>query len=242
MNFRKNIAVYSIIISLAFFGVLGWSLALNRGQANAEEKNENVDGETLDELYDAVFHRPADDSGKAFHLGRKLKDVLKDFRNSDEMRYYGALFKAVKSYEEAQRAPGTLSDTEKQSYLNLIDSALSNLLAWVATLPDQDACKYTVGAVEAREAIQAAYDRMSPAAKAAAEKGIFNALKQLGKPRSLSVHPKCLRTSPSPTSTPTPTPTASSTPTPTPTPTASQTPLPTASPTPTHTPTPSPTP
>lgn len=209
MNFIKNHVVHLMIVTLAVFGLLGWSLALNRGGEVKAESSTTVDSETLDTLYDAIFHRPADASGKAFHLGRDLKDVLRDFRNSQEMRYYGALFKAVKSYEEAQRAPGTLTEVEKQSYLDLIDSALSNLLAWVATLPDQDACKATVGAIEARDAIQAAYDNMSPAAKAAAEKGIFNALKQLGKPSSLTVHPKCLRTptpSVSPTATPTPTP------------------------------------
>ncbi len=180
-------------------------------RANAQSGT-TVDGETLDALYDAVFHRPADAGGRGFHLGRDLKDVLRDFRNSQEMKYYGALFKTVKSYEEAQRAPGALTEAEKQSYLDLIDSALSNLLAWVATLPDQDACKATVGATEAREAIQNAYDNMGPAAKAAAEKGIFNALKQLGKPRLLTIYQKCLQSSVSPT------PTATPTPTPTPTP------------------------
>lgn len=213
------------MIALVAFGLLGWSFALNKGGEAKAESETTVDNDTLDALYDAVFHRPADAGGRGFHLGRNLKDVLKDFRNSTEMRYYGALFKAVKSYEEAQRAPGALTAEEKQSYLDLIDSALSNLLSWVATLPDQDACRATVGVVEAREAIQAAYDNMSPAAKAAAEKGVFNALKQLGKPRLLKVHPKCLRTV-----TPSASPTAS--PTATPTPTASPTATPTATPTP----------
>ena len=204
------------------------------------ESNTAVDGETLDELYQAVFHRPADAGGRGFHLGRDLKDVLRDFRNSQEMRYYGALFKAVKSYEEAQRAPGILTDAEKQSYLNLIDSALANLLAWVSTLPDQEACKATVGATEAREAIQKAYDGMSPTAKAAAEKGIFNALKQLGKPNMLVIHPKCLRT-PTPSVSPSVSPSMPPTPTATPTATPSTTPTPTATPTETPTPTATPT-
>jgi len=225
MNFKKN-SIYLLIVALAAFGLLGWSFALKGNDMARAVTGTAVDGETLDALYDAVFHRPADAGGRGFHLGRDLKDVLRDFRNSHEMKYYGALFKAVKSYEEAQRAPGTLSETEKQSYLNLIDSALSNLLAWVATLPDQDPCKATIGVTEAREAIQAAYDNMSPAAKAAAEKGIFNALKQLGKPRLLTVYPKCLRT-PTPTASPTVSPTAMPTPTETPTPTATPAPTPT---------------
>ena len=229
MSISKKLAVGMVVTVLTVGAMAGFWIGRDSKEVRAE-KGTSVDGETLDELYDAVFHRPADAGGRGFHLGRDLKDVLRDFRNSQEMRYYGALFKAVKSYEEAQRAPGTLSDAEKQSYLDLIDSALSNLLAWVATLPDQDACRATVGAVEAREAIQRAYDGMSPVAKAAAEKGIFNALKQLGKPNMLAVHPKCLRT-PTPVASPTVSPIVS--PSVTPTPTPSPTPSPTPTPTPT---------
>lgn len=227
MNISKKLAVGTAIavlvvgMSVGFFVSrmpIGTIYAHDNDDGEIDNvDDETVDGETLDELYDAVFHRPADAGGRGFHLGRRFKDVLRDFKNSQELRYYGALFKAVKSYEEAQRAPGVLTEVEKQSYLDLIDSALSNLLAWVATLPDQDACKATVGATEAREAIQAAYDNMSPAAKAAAEKGIFNALKQLGKPRLLAIHPKCLRT-PTPSATPTASPTAIPTAAPTATP------------------------
>ena len=213
---------------LAVGMTVGFLMTGDLGKRASARSGTAVDGETLDALYDAVFHRPVDAGGRGFHLGRDLKDILRDFRNSQEMKYYGALFKAVKSYEEAQRAPGALTEAEKQSYLDLIDSALSNLLAWVATLPDQDVCKATVGATEAREAIQAAYDNMSLAAKAAAEKGIFNALKQLGKPKSLAIYPKCLRPSVSPTPTASPSPTVSPTasPTVTPTPTATPTPTP----------------
>ena len=228
MDIKKNGAVYFIVVALAAFGLLGWSFALNNDTGANAQSATIVDSETLDSLYDAIFHRPVDADGKKFHLGRDLKDVLRDFKYSPELRYYGALFKAVKSYEEAQRAPGVLTDIEKQSYLNLIDSALSNLLAWVTTLSDQDACSATVGAIEARDAIQAAYDNMSPAAKTAAEKGVFNALKQLGKPRLLTVHPKCLETpTPIPSISPIPTPTVL----PSPTVTPSISPLPSPTPT-----------
>ena len=205
MSISKKLVVGMVVTVLTVGAAIGFWIGSDKKEVLAE-RGTSVDAETLEELYDAVFHRPADAGGRGFHLGRDLKDVLRDFRNSQEMKYYGALFKAVKSYEEAQRAPGTLTEAEKQSYLNLIDSALANLLAWVATLPDQEACKATVGAIEAREAIQRAYDSMSPVARAVAEKGIFNALQQLGKPHSLVVHPKCLRT-PTPTPTPSPTPT-----------------------------------
>ena len=208
MNFRKNVGVYAIIIGLTVFGGLGWSFAVkNNGDANAES-TANVDSDTLDSLYDAVFHRPADTEGRGFHLGRDLKDVLRDFRNSDELRYYGALFKAVKSYEEAQRAPGTLSDEEKKSYLDLIDSSLATLLAWVATLPDQEVCRATVDPEHAREAIKAAYDRMNSTARSNAEHGIFNALKNIGNPANITVFKKCMKPSPSRSTFPSPLPSA----------------------------------
>lgn len=212
MSFNKNAAVYTVIVALAVFGLLGWSFALTGNESVSAQ--EGVDGETLDDLYDAVFHRPADAPGRKFHIGRRLKDVLRDFRNSDEQRFYGALFRAVKAYEEAQRAPGTLTAEEKQSYLDLIDSALANLLAWVATLPDQDPCRATVGPENAREAVKAAYDRLSAAGKADAEHGLVNALRRIGPPGGIILHPKCLR--PSPTPVPSPTPTATPAPTPTP--------------------------
>lgn len=201
----KSAGVYTVVTVLALVGALGWSLALTNSQtANAQysnsDDNDKVDSEELEDLYESVFHRPADAEGKKFHEGRKLKDVLRDFKNSDEQRYYGALFKAVKSYEEAQRAPGTLTETEKQSYLNLIDSALSNLMAWVATLPDRDPCKAVIGPEQAREALKKAWERLSEAGKDQAEHGLLNALKQLGDPSLMTIHPKCMRTA-----TPTPT-------------------------------------
>lgn len=221
------------MIALAVFAVLGWSVALHRGgEANAEGESQ-VDSETLDSLYQAAFHRAPDDEGRGFHLGRDLKSVLRDFNNSQEMRYYGALFKAVKSYEEDQRAPGTLTAEEKKSHLDLIDSALATLVAWVDTLPDRDVCRASVGAAEAREAIQAAYDSMSPAARLAAQKGIFNALKNIGRPHDIAIHPKCLRPTPTPSITPTPSVSATPTPTLTPTPSETPTPTPSESPTPT---------
>lgn len=215
----KNKLVYLAIAVLTVFGLVGWSAAQN--------DTSKVDGATLESLYQAAFHRSADDEGKGFHLGRNLKDVLRDFNNSHEMRYYGALFKAVKSYEEAQRAPGTLTEEEKQKYLDLIDSSLATLLSWVATLQDRPTCTAIVGAEEARAAIKAAYDGMSPAARAAAEKGVFNALKHIGAPDKIAIRNKCNvspTSIPAPTSVPsTPAPSSVSTPAP-PTPTPSPVP------------------
>lgn len=217
---KKNIFTYSAFVAVAVFGLLGWSLALTGGQsAAAQGDGEKVDSELLESLYDAVFHRPSDSDGRRFHLGRSIRDVLRDFRNAPEQRYYGALFKAVKSYEEAQRAPGNLTEEEKQSHLDLIDSALSNLLAWVGTLPDKNPCEAVISSEEAREAIKEAYDRLDNEGKDHAKFGLLNALRRLGAPDSIRVYRRCVSPSPSPTATasPTasPTPTATVSPTPT---------------------------
>lgn len=243
MNIKKN-STSMIVVALAAFAVLGWSLALDRSSTANAENSIPADDETIEALYEGVFGRPADAGGKQFYRGKTVNQILKDFANSDERRYYSALFKAVKSYEEAQRAPGTLTAEEKQSHLDLIDSAISNLLAWVGTLPDQDACRATVDSAKAREAIQTAYAKMNPQAREKAEHGIFNALKRIGRPETIVIHNKCVKptATPRPSVSPTPTPTPSPTASPTPTPTATPTPTPVATASPTATPTPTPTP
>jgi len=221
-----------VIAAIAVLGIgilTGFVFGVNKSNVMAQTSGIVVDGATLDVLYDAIFHRPADASGRNFHLGRNLRIVLNDFNNSEEMIYYGALFKAVKSYEESQRAPGSLSEAEKQSHLDLIDSALSNLVSWVSTLPDQDPCRATVGPEQARTAVQNAYQRLSAAGKTNAENGLLNASRRIGPPSGISVYQKCLLA-------PTPTPSSTLTPTPSPALTASPSPssiYPTVTPTPT---------
>lgn len=192
---KKNI-VYPLMIALAVFGVIGWSLVLNQGkEAQALTQSSTiVDGEMLDSLYSAVFHRPVDASGRGFHLGRELKTVLQDFNNSYEMRYYGALFKAVKSYEEAQRAPGTLTDAEKQSHLDLINSALSNLLAWVSTLPDQDPCRASIRSDEAKLAVIEGYNGLTSSLRATAQVSALDSSSSprlIGSPIDMTIYSKC---------------------------------------------------
>jgi hypothetical protein len=207
-----------IITALVIGGVLMVGVAvgsyISSGSipfAFADDDNDGVDEETLEQLYFAAFGRPIDNEGKKFHLGKNLKQVLRDINSSQERRYYSALFKAVKAYEEAVRAPGDLSSADKQKYLDAIDLSLSTLLAWVETLPEQSICNGVIGIVEARQAIQSAYDGMSPTAKAVAQKGIFKALSKLPKDLPLPLQ-RCLNTR-------TPTPSIIPTPTPTPTPT-----------------------
>ena len=200
-------------------------------QAEEEKSSGKVDHDTLEQIFQSAFGRPVDADGEKFHLGKDVKQVLRDINNSDEHRFYSALFKAVKAYEQAVRAPGTLSDADKQIFLNSINSALATLVAWVETLPEQNICRGVVGAEQARQAIQAAYERMSPEAQAVAKKGLFRALDNLGEPNNQKLPSlRCLVT-PTPSVSTTPTPTVYSTPTPTP----SATPTPSVSPTPTPT-------
>jgi hypothetical protein len=225
---NKNIILAIVMLGA---GLLAGTIIGAKSSVFADT-SEPVDSVTLDLLYSAVFHRPADIAGKNFHLGRDIKLVLRDFNNSPESTYYGALYESVKAYEEAQRAPGTLSDSEKQSYLDLIDSAMSNLVAWVGTLPDQDPCNATIGPLQARTAVQNAYDQLASAGKTSAEFGLLNASRRIGPPSSISVFSKCAVTpTPSPSTAATVSPTPSVTPTPTPT--LSITPTPTLTPTPT---------
>ena len=170
--------------------------------AEKESTAGKADHDTLQQIFQAAFGRPVDEDGEKFHLGKDIKQVLRDINNSDERRYYSALFKSVKAYEEAVSAPGEMSADDKQRYLNHIDKALSTLLAWVETLPSQHICKGIVGAEEARQAIKEAYDKMSVEARAVAEKGLFRALENLGNPKDLPLpNHRCL-VRPTHTSTP----------------------------------------
>ena len=240
MNISKKLSAVMIAIVLMVGMIAGIFIAQNNtGSAHANVNNASslfmVDKETLQELYSGFFGRPIDDGAK-FHIGKDLKRVLHDLNNSQERQYYAALFKAVKSYEEAVRAPGILTDEDKKRYLDAIDSALATLLAWVQTLPEQAICKSIVGPEQAREAIKAAYEKMSPRAKEAAEHGIFNALNKIGPPHVLPLPGKrCLVISPvvspsnPPSVRPSPSVSPSVTPTGTPVPTVTVTPTPAAS-------------
>ncbi len=186
--YKSNKAVVVIMCAVLVVGVIaGFAIARDYSSvAQAEESTAGkADHDTLEQIYQAAFGRPVDEDGENFHRGKDIKQVLRDINNSDERRYYSALFKAVKAYENAVRAPGEMSADDKQRYLNHIDKALSTLLAWVETLPSQPICKGVVGAEEARQAIHDAYNKMSVEAKAVAEKGLFKSLENLGRPENL---------------------------------------------------------
>jgi len=169
MYISRKILTLVIAGVLLFGTIFGVALSHNSGRNALAEEHIEVDEETLSDLYEAIFGRELDDGAK-FHLGRGLKQVLRDIINSDERRYYAALFKAVKAYEEALRAPGELSEEDKDAYLELIDSALANLIAWIETLPDQDICDATTGPEHARSVIIRNYDRLNANARIKAER------------------------------------------------------------------------
>jgi len=187
MDKSKKI-VTGLIVATLFVGIgIGLFVARSGAMTASADNSENsnkVDGEELEALYQASFGRSVDEDGIKSHLGKDIKQVLRDINNSDERRYYAALFKSIKTYEQAIRAPGVLSDDDKNIFLNNINSALATLVAWVETLPEQNICKGVVGAEQARQAIQEAFARMSPKAQEVAKKGIFRALDNLGEPKN----------------------------------------------------------
>lgn len=191
----------TIIIMLVVAISAGFLLASYTNYKAFANSSTVVDQGILEQLYKAAFGRPLD-SEAGFHIGRDLNMVLTDINSSPEKRYYSALFKAVKAYEEALRAPGNLSPEDKAKYLEAIDSALATLLAWVETLPEHPICEGVVRPEEARQAIVEAYQGiLSPLSRTNAEQGVFNPSKYIGNPSNLAL-PVFRCTNP-----PTPTPT-----------------------------------
>ncbi|MEX2144793.1 MAG: hypothetical protein WD712_00210 [Candidatus Spechtbacterales bacterium] len=107
---------------------------------------------------------------------------------SQEHAAYDGVYTAVKAYEEARRAPGDVSASDENAYLDIIDSALSNVRAWADTLPEQALANRVFGPDVARAAIQNVYDTLlNDTAKTAAEMGLFQSLESLGEPSSLEL-------------------------------------------------------
>lgn len=140
--------------------------------------------EQLTELYDGIFHRPLD-AGARGYIGHTWDFALEELRGSQEHTQYSAAFSAMKALENAQREPGDLTEEEKSDYEDIIDSALSHVNEWAKTLPEQARADAVIGPEQAKAAIQKAYDNMDPVAQAAAERGLFQALKNIGPPANL---------------------------------------------------------
>ena len=182
MKVSKNIFAISLIFIFGIGLLGGFFLAGNSSQdAYAQDSQCIVDQSTLKRIYETVFHRPLDD-GANFHLGKPLENVFVNIMSSPEHTQYTALFQAMKSLEEARRVPGSLSAADEAKYLDILDSAMSTVAAWSDTLPPQSIQLATVGAAEARLAIQKAFEGMIPTAQQAAQFGLCQATERIGPP------------------------------------------------------------
>lgn len=184
------ISKLNAIFAGLFVFVLGLFVSMFFAGGNVQTANAQaaciVDQAILAKLYNAVFHRPLD-AGASFHLGKPLDVVLDNLAKSQEHMAYSGLFEAVKVLEEAGRNPNGLSDADRELYKDIIDSALSNILAWSTdVLPRQNIENRVLGVEEAKSVIQNVYDSiLNATAREKAQFGLFNALERIGQPRDL---------------------------------------------------------
>lgn len=171
-------------LSLVLGGVGGYLAGGLSGNVADAQVVCTVDQALLEKMYKSIFHRPLD-AGATFHLGKDVNTVLNDFANSAEHVQYTGMFESMKAYEEARRAPGDLSQADKDKYLDLMDSAMSTVASWADTLPQQDLNQATIGPDHARLAIQKAYEMMNATAQQAAQYGLFQALERIGVPENI---------------------------------------------------------
>ncbi len=185
MYLSKKVFGLAMVFILALGALSGFLLTnVSRNVANAQVQCV-VDESLLTRIYGGIFHRPLD-AGAGFHLGKNLDTVLNDIANSAEHTQYSGMFKAMKAFEEAKRAPGELSQADKDKYLNLLDSALTTVSAWSDTLPEQALDNAVIGPDQARLAIQNAYEMMNAIAQQNAQFGLFQALENLGPPQDIA--------------------------------------------------------
>ncbi len=179
--------LYFVFAAFAGIGLLaGMILGGSFGKTARADEACIVDEPTLTEIYESVFHRPLD-AGAQNHVGKDLNTVLNTIQASEEHAQYAGLFKAMKAYEEAKRTPGEISETEREEYKDIINSALSTISEWADTLPEQAEEDAVIGPEQARNAIQNAYQNMNTTAQENAQFGLFNALERIGSPSELSL-------------------------------------------------------
>ena len=179
--------LYLCFMALIGMGMLtGMILNGSLGKTANAENSCLVDEDTLTELYESIFHRPLD-AGAYSHMNRELNMVLNTIQASEEHVQYTAMFKAMKAYEEGKRAPGEISEQEKNQYKNIIDLSLSTINVWAGTLPEQAEADAVVGPVQARNAIQNAYQNMNQIAQQNAQFGLFNSSQRIGPASNLSM-------------------------------------------------------
>ncbi len=183
---KKSYLGISLIVGLALFvgGFLFGAALVYQGKAVSAQDACQVNQEQLTKIYEAMFYRPLDDQALSY-VDYGLDFVLDQLTDSQEHIMYSGVFKATKALENVRREPGEIAATEEDDYLDIIDSALSHVDEWAKTLPEQAEEDAVVGPEQAREAIEIAYDNMNAVAQAAAEYGLFQAQKNIGKPSDL---------------------------------------------------------
>lgn len=146
----------------------------------------SVDQPTLENIYDAIFHRPLD-QGALSYVGYDVSFVLSQLRASQEHKIYTSLFSATKALENRHRETDTVSSTDLETYKDYIDSALSIVSEWSKTLPTQLRTDAAVGPIQARTALQTAYSDMTSTAQQAAQRGLFQAQETIGEPTNFAL-------------------------------------------------------
>jgi len=163
--------------------LLGTALMYKNQIAFAQDTCQ-VSQEQLTKIYDSIFHRPLD-AGALSYVNHSLDFVLDQLSGSQEHIIYSGAFNAVKALENARREPGNVTTNDEDDYIDIIDSALSHVDEWAKTLPEQAKADAVIGPVQARNAIQEAYNNMNATAQAAAEYGLFQAQERIGQPSNL---------------------------------------------------------
>ncbi len=187
LNNKSHLGI-SLIFGLIFFvgGFLFGAVLMHQGQVASAQNTCQVNQEQLTKMYEVMFHRPLDDQALGY-VNYGLDFVLDELSDSQEHIMYSGVFKATKALENAQRESGEMTTTEKDAYIDIVDSALSHVNEWAKTLPEQAEENAVVGPEQARNAIQTAYNNMNAVAQAAAEYGLFQAQERIGKPSDLSI-------------------------------------------------------
>ncbi len=180
---KNNIKPLSFFL-LGFFIATGIALSFVPNLTTAQQSDCQMTQENVENLYQAIFHRDMDTDAEDY-IGHQFSFVVQQMQQSQEQTKYNALYKSMKSLEEAQREPGEISEENQQIYKDYIDQSAAIINEWAKTLPEQASEDKVIGPEQAREAIQNAYQNMNQIAQQACEQGLLQAQRQIGKPSDL---------------------------------------------------------
>jgi hypothetical protein len=185
MNKKISLSLVIVVgIGLVLGGfLLGAGLTYKNPTASAQDSC-TITETQLTEIYNAIFHRPLD-AGARGYINHGLEFVLGELSRSQEHIMYSGMFTATKALENARRESGDITASDEDDYIDIVDSALSHINEWAKTLSVQARTDAAIGPVQARNAIQAAYNNMNTVARQAAERGLFQAQKVIGQPSDL---------------------------------------------------------